>query len=82
MINLLNPEVWHLVFAVGGALFGWWLRHQQAGPSVPAELADALNNLLDKKKQQEAHGLLEELLAALRAGQPAAQQPPPPRAGG
>ncbi len=78
-MKLFDPEVWHLVFAVGGALFGWWLRHQQGSHGVPAELADALRNLLDRKKQQEAHGMLEEVLSALRAQQTPAQ---PPRTGG
>jgi hypothetical protein len=78
-MNLLGPEVWYLVFAIGGALFGWWLRHQQSSPGVPTELATALRELLDRKKQQDAHGELEQLLAALRAQQ---TPPPPPRTGG
>ena len=82
MSKLFDPEVLHLVFALGGAVFGWWLhaQHGSAGvPGVPAELAGALRNLLDRKKQQEAHGLLEELVSALRGGQ---TPPQPPRAGG
>ena len=71
MIRLFDPEIWHIVFALAGALFGWWLRHQQGGGAagVPAELADALQNLLQKKKQQEAHGVLEDLLSAMRPWQ-------------
>ena len=79
MMTLFGPEIWHLVFALAGALLGWWLRQQQAGQAVPPELADALRGLLQKKKQQEAHGLLEDLLAAIRAPQ---SVQPPPRAGG
>jgi hypothetical protein len=77
--KFFDPEVLHLVFAACGALLGWWLRGQQTGGGVPADLADALRTLLDRKKQQEAHGALEELLSALRAQQAA---PPPPRTGG
>jgi hypothetical protein len=76
VIKLFDPEIWHLVFALAGALFGWWLRHQQGSGGVPAELADALRGLLDQKKQQDAHGLLADLLSAVRAQQTGPQQPP------
>ena len=79
MFTLIDPEIWHLLFALAGAVLGWWLRHQQGAPGVPPELADLLRNLLDRKKQQDAHGLLEELLAVLRAPQPGS---PAPRSGG
>jgi hypothetical protein len=74
-MKLIDPEVWHILFALAGALIGWWLRHQWGNTGIPAELADALRGLLQKKQQQEAHGLLEELLAAIRPQQQGQQKP-------
>jgi hypothetical protein len=66
MIKLIDPELWHVVFAVAGALVGWWLRHRQAGSGVPDEVADVLKVILEKRKQQQTQSQLDELLAALR----------------
>jgi hypothetical protein len=65
MFKLIDPEIWHVVFAVGGAAVGWWLRHRQGG-SVPPEVAEIVRAVLDRRKQQQTPSQLDELLAALK----------------
>jgi hypothetical protein len=67
MFKLIDPEVWHVIFAVAGAALGWYLRHRQGGPSpVPPEVAEVVAAVLEKRKQQTTQGQLDELLAALK----------------
>jgi hypothetical protein len=66
MFKLIDPEIWHVVFAIAGAAVGWWLRHRQGGSSVPPEVAEIVQAVLDKRKQQQTQSQLDELLAALK----------------
>jgi hypothetical protein len=66
----VSPEVLHLVFTLLGAALGWYVRHSSLG--VSPEVLGALQALLSRQKQQQAHGLLQDLLAQVPA--------PPPRA--
>jgi hypothetical protein len=65
----MSAELWHLLFALAGALLGWLVRHYTA--SLPPEVAALVQELLARKKQQETHGLLEDLIATR-------EQPKPP----
>lgn len=66
MFELIKPELWHVVCAVGGAVLGWWLRNRQGGAAVPAEIAEVVKLLLEKRQQQQTQSQVDELLASLR----------------
>ena len=60
MFQLLDPEVWNVIFAIAGGLLGWWLRHQggAAKPAPPTDLSERLRQLLEElleamKQQKE-----------------------------
>lgn len=67
-MNLLSPEVLHLLFAVGGAVLGWVARHHSLG--VSPDVLAAVEQLLARQRQQQAHGLLQDLLDKARPAPP------------
>jgi hypothetical protein len=69
----VSPEVLHLVFTLLGMGLGWYLRHYSLG--VSPEVLAAVQQLLSRQKQQQAHGLLQNLLAQIAPPPPS---PPPP----
>jgi hypothetical protein len=66
MFKLIDPEVWHVVFAVGGAVVGWWLRHRQGDQALPAEVVDVAKAILDRRNKQQTQSQIDDLLASLK----------------
>ena len=66
MFKLIDPELWHVLFAGVGALLGWWLRLRNEGPGLPPEVAEVVKLILEKRKQQQTQSQLDDLLTALR----------------
>ena len=66
MLNaLLNPDTIHIVYALAGAAFGWWIkRHPDV---IPPELADIVKLLVARQqagKIADAHATLQSLAQA------------------
>ncbi len=61
----VSPEVLHLVFTLLGIGLGWYVRHHSLG--VSPEVLAAVQQLLARQKQQQAHSYLQDLLAQIPA---------------
>ncbi len=60
-MSFATPKLLNLLFALAGACLGWYLRHRQT--TLPPELADLLNTLLERYKEQQAQAALRQLLS-------------------
>lgn len=64
LLNLFTPDTLNIIFAVGGAAFGWWLKRHPDN-KIPPELADVVQLLLARRaaiRQAQAHAALQELV--------------------
>jgi hypothetical protein len=68
----VSHEVLHVIFTLLGMGLGWYVRHHSLG--VSPEVLAAVQQLLSRQKQRQAHGLLQDLLAQVPL-----PPPPPPR---
>jgi len=62
---MIQPEIWHIVFAVVGLAVGWYIKHQSI--KVPPEVLTVVEELLTRKQQDQSRNLLQDLLDAVKA---------------
>jgi hypothetical protein len=67
-VNVLTPEVMHLLFALAGVLLGWYARRRRL--RVPPDLLDALEQLAVRHKESEVLSLLRKLVEHFRTSPP------------
>ena len=59
MSKLLDPDLMHVLFAIAGAVFGWWIKR-----GIPDDLAGIVKLLVARHqagKQADAHETLQAL---------------------
>lgn len=62
---MIQPEIWHVLFAVVGLAVGWYLKHQSI--KVPSEVLTVVEDLLARKQQDHSRNLLQDLLDAVKS---------------
>jgi hypothetical protein len=62
---MIQPEIWHVVFAAVGLALGWYLKHQSI--KVPPEVLTVVEDLLARKQQDHSRNLLQDLLDAVKS---------------
>lgn len=55
-----NPEVLHVLFAIGGAGIVWLYKYL-TGSNLPPEIASLVESLLAQRKLAQAHATLQDL---------------------
>jgi hypothetical protein len=63
---MIAPEWLQLLFAVGGGLLGWWVKHRSAAGPLPAEVVELVRLMLARRKEQQAEEMLRGLLDRAR----------------
>lgn len=62
LAQLMAPGAAHVIFAVGGIAFGWWLKkHPDAVPPQYRPVVDLVLARLQAKAQAEAHVQLQSV---------------------
>lgn len=61
---MIQPEIWHIAFTIGGLALGWYLKHQSI--KVPPDVLAAVEDLLARKQQEQNRSLLQDLLDAVK----------------
>ena len=61
---MIQPEIWHVLFAAVGLALGWYLKHQSI--KVPPEVLSVVEDLLAHKQQDHSRNLLQDLLDAVK----------------
>lgn len=68
----MSTELIHVLFALAGAILGWFAKRHPELPPELAEVLKVLEPILAQRKQQQSHGLLQDIATALKAKPPAA----------
>jgi hypothetical protein len=70
---MIQPEIWHILFAVVGLAVGWYVKHQSI--KVPPEVLTVVEDLLARQQQDHSRNLLQDLLDAVKSSLSAAKPP-------